>query len=565
MSVVSGESFRSWLSNALGVTPQARVDLLWLMMERQQRASFTYWFQLGLAMAIATLGLVLGSTGVVIGAMLISPLMEPIIEASMGLAVGSPYLAMRSFIRIGGSIVMVVVCAAVITVALPFREVTPEIAARTTPTVLDLLVALCCALMAAFTTARATTESAVAASGTAIGISLVPPLCVVGFGLGALSPSTAAGAALLFTANLSSILLFATLFFLACGMDRVDVDALESNALAGPHAGERMARAAQALRNVFGSRYGRPMRWLMPAVLVAAIYVPLSQALAEVTWQVSTRNRVTRLLAEEELTRDPVRQSITVERGTVAVRLVVLGNSDDAARVETELRQRIADAAGVEPVVSLVAVPDIGTVRATASTLIPKLPAPAPPIPEPPALPAAESAVHGALTAVWPRVAGEMLRWRLEHREGAPPLLEVLHAGPALSSAGEHLLARALTERLRASVQVRTVNFSVEPVTAPPEQAISWLPALTRMVESALDLEVAHVCVEAPPARAARGVPDALKAVTELQGRLAARMNVAAGPQWLARLSLAPCVAETQLATTPGTDALPPAKPSTAP
>jgi uncharacterized membrane protein len=59
------------------------------------------------------------------------------------------------------------------TVALPFHEVTSEIAARTSPTLLDLLLAVFCALMATYTTIRQTADTTAAAAGTAIGIALV--------------------------------------------------------------------------------------------------------------------------------------------------------------------------------------------------------------------------------------------------------------------------------------------------------------------------------------------------------------------------------------------------------
>src|SRR5579885_2281897 len=125
------------VATALGVEQSARAYTVVTMMRNNQRRAPGYWIQLTLAMGIATVGLVLNSTAVVIGAMLVWPLMGPIVELGMGFAVGSPLL----------------------TLALPFHEVTTEIAARTAPTALDLLVAIFCALTAAYTTVRPASDT----------------------------------------------------------------------------------------------------------------------------------------------------------------------------------------------------------------------------------------------------------------------------------------------------------------------------------------------------------------------------------------------------------------------
>ena len=86
---------------------------------------------------------------------------------------------------------------------------TRALTTRTSPTALDLLVAVFCAIAAAYAQVRSGSDTTATAAGTAIGIALVPPLCVVGYGLGTRSREIASGAALLFTANLCAILLFA--------------------------------------------------------------------------------------------------------------------------------------------------------------------------------------------------------------------------------------------------------------------------------------------------------------------------------------------------------------------
>lgn len=102
----------------------------------------------------------------------------------MGFAVGSSLLVFRAALCVALSVGGVVGASALISAALPFHEMTREIASRTAPRLLDLLIALFCALMATYTTLRQTTDTTAAAAGTAIGIALVPPLCVAGIGIG---------------------------------------------------------------------------------------------------------------------------------------------------------------------------------------------------------------------------------------------------------------------------------------------------------------------------------------------------------------------------------------------
>ena len=96
---------RDRLGAAFGITPESRTKTVRDMVGRHRRHPAAYWLQLLLAMLLATLGLVLSSAGVVIGAMLISPLMGPIVELAMGLAIGSSLLVIRASARAAVSFV----------------------------------------------------------------------------------------------------------------------------------------------------------------------------------------------------------------------------------------------------------------------------------------------------------------------------------------------------------------------------------------------------------------------------------------------------------------------------
>jgi uncharacterized membrane protein len=274
----------------------------------------------------------------------------------MGLAVGSPFLVTRSLLRVVFSIATVVLGAAAITLLLPFHEVTTEIAARTSPTVIDLLVAVCCAIAAAYAVARPGSDTTATAAGTAIGIALVPPLCVVGYGLGTRAPPIAWGASLLFIANFCAILLFAVASFLLLGYARVRVPELEEAELRDRRIGGFAAAVARSLANLFSSRYGFVLRFLMPLALVLSVYFPLRSSLDEMSWQVRVRSAIQAMLAK--LPEDQAQTLVTVEHHHVDVRLIMVGEEEDSAALQADLRTRIEAVAGVKPLVQVIAVPD---------------------------------------------------------------------------------------------------------------------------------------------------------------------------------------------------------------
>jgi len=97
------------------------------MLERNAHEGTSYWLQLLVSIGIATLGLVVGSVAVIIGAMLVAPLMGPILALAMGLATGSPFLVLRSAVRIGLSVGVAIGGAALITVLLPSTNSMPKL------------------------------------------------------------------------------------------------------------------------------------------------------------------------------------------------------------------------------------------------------------------------------------------------------------------------------------------------------------------------------------------------------------------------------------------------------
>jgi len=482
------------LALVFGVHPEDREATLIAMLGRGPGEIAGYWLKLMLAMGIASLGLVLGSTAVVIGAMLISPLMGPLVELGMGLAVGSPLLVLRSFARTTASILFVVTSAALLTLALPFQEVTPEIAARTAPTALDLLIAILCAVAAAYTTLKPGSDTSGTAAGTAIGIALVPPLCVVGYGFGIGAKNIWSGAILLFVANLCAILLFAVLSFLALGFGRARAAASEQLELERQGKGA-IRRIARGLRYLFGTKYGSLLRVLMPVLLVGGVYLPLREALAQVTWQVRVRASIQRELAT--LPDSAVRTNITVEPNLVAVQLVTLGRAEDAARLEKDLTNKIAAAAGLVPKVHVIAVPDASALDAVTARIeaskVPMVVAP-----KVPALDSARTDLAHALEGQWPTSAGRLVAVRVVFPEGAPTTLEAVHLGPPLGPAGAEMLGAHLTSELGTEVAIRDVAIPSEPIVAEPESAGTWLPLALGALAHVDAVERLFGCAEVP-------------------------------------------------------------------
>lgn len=133
------------------------------------------------AIFIASLGLNVNSTAVIIGAMLISPLMGPIM--GVGLAVGQNdfELLKRSLKSYLVATVFSVITATLYFSLTPLNEVQSELLARTSPTIYDVLIALCGGLAGII--ALSTKEKGNVIPGVAIATALMPPLCTAGFGL----------------------------------------------------------------------------------------------------------------------------------------------------------------------------------------------------------------------------------------------------------------------------------------------------------------------------------------------------------------------------------------------
>lgn len=151
------------------------------------------------AVFIASLGLNVNSTAVIIGAMLISPLMGPIVGMGLGIGISDLALLKRSIKNYLVATGISVLTATLYFLITPLTEAQSELLARTSPTLYDVLIALCGG--AAGILALSTRGSGNVIPGVAIATALMPPLCTAGYGLAMGEPSFFFGAFYLYFIN----------------------------------------------------------------------------------------------------------------------------------------------------------------------------------------------------------------------------------------------------------------------------------------------------------------------------------------------------------------------------
>jgi uncharacterized hydrophobic protein (TIGR00271 family) len=499
--------FQNRLAAVLGCSAEQRRMVIAAMLRRGPSESTGYWLQLFVAVGIATMGLVLGSTAVVIGAMLIAPLMVPIVSFGMGLAVGSPFLVIRSGVRILMSIAVAVGSSSIITLLLPFHDLNAEIAARTTPTVLDLLTASFCALAGVYASLRPASDVASTAAGTSIGISLVPPLCASGYGVATADWTVAGGAALLFLTNLVAIVLVGTLSFSAAGFNQVDIAALEADELQqGGTSSMARSQLDRRLQTLFASRSGPWLRLIMPFALLAAVYVPLLEGLDEVAWQIRARQQVDQIT--RRLSSRVVQSRVRVERQQIALTLVLLGNPGEAEALRRSLDEQLKAATGVAAKIEVLAVADAQSMLGLQASL--REPDPAPLLIQPrpsQTLAAIGQKLRDELHRRWPsRSAGEPLATAVVLDE-EQFVLQVVHLGAELEPPAIEALERALTEDLL--LPVRLLDAALPPSALTVDRLDpAFVQQFVRWLERARLAHQIWVCVS-DPAAAPEGAPDA--------------------------------------------------------
>lgn len=276
---------------------------------RAARLDRAYVAMAAMSAALATLGLLQSSTAVVIGSMLVSPLMGPIIGLGFGLATVDSALLRRSGVTLAAGMAVGIAVSLFIVVISPIKDVTPEILGRTRPSLLDLGVAVAGGLAGGYAVTHRQINIVV---GVAIATALMPPLGTIGFGLATGRPDFALGALLLFVTNTLAIAAAATV----------------------------VARISH-----FGARHSpKQTRGQIVAIVLAmvALAVPLGISLRQIVWESRVQTAV-----RDEITRQAPPESrisslnVDFSGGKVRVDAVLLAPRYDPA-LETRIDKALA-------------------------------------------------------------------------------------------------------------------------------------------------------------------------------------------------------------------------------
>lgn len=209
---------KTWLSEYIKPASHKRRMEIVEDIRKGSTPGFDYFFLVILSSAIATLGLINNSPAVIIGAMLVAPLMSPVLGIGLGSLIADTTLARNSFTALIRAAFLSILLATLITLSniyLPFVptiiEIPSEILSRTQPTPNDLVIALAGGLAASYALAQPHLSAAL--PGVAIATALMPPLATIGIGLALGRWDIAGGAALLFLTNAVTISFSAILIF----------------------------------------------------------------------------------------------------------------------------------------------------------------------------------------------------------------------------------------------------------------------------------------------------------------------------------------------------------------
>ncbi len=235
---------------------------------------FDFFLMVILSCVIATSGLLTDSVAVIIGAMLVAPLMSPIIGLGLGWLSGDATLVRSATSSLARGALLAVLIAAALTWVnsfLPFvtlQDLPGEVISRTHPSPIDLTIALAGGLAAAY--ALAEPQLSATLPGVAIATALMPPLCTVGIGVALGRWDVAGGALLLFVTNAVTIAFASMLVFFVLGFGRHDQN------------GNRM-----------------PSQLLVTAGLTLVLLVPLTVASVEFFQQASLNREIDSVVRQE--------------------------------------------------------------------------------------------------------------------------------------------------------------------------------------------------------------------------------------------------------------------------
>ncbi len=276
----------SWLRK---ITAERRIEVL-KELKIASKPTFDYFLLVFLSCIIATLGLITDSSAVIIGAMLIAPLMTPILGFSVASISSQRTMSKNAILAILEGVVFAIFLSTLIgwiAHALPFGmlDVLPrEVLIRVRPNPFDLMIAIAGGAAAAYALAQPYLSAAL--PGVAIATALMPPLCTVGIGLSLGRWETAGGALLLFITNFAAISLGSIIVFLSLGF--------------------RPLNLQETIRGI-------PVSLVFTSLIVTAILITLAISTIKIVNQADVTKNVKNAVTEEFKDQLPTVELVSIE------------------------------------------------------------------------------------------------------------------------------------------------------------------------------------------------------------------------------------------------------------
>lgn len=444
-------SIRSRIEHLLSVNAESKPKVYLQVFDAAEVFSLNYALELLLSAGIATFGLVLDSPAVVIGAMLISPLMGPILAGGMALAAADIYLGIKSLLSVLLSSLFAILFAATLVWLLPFHAPTAEILARTHPNLLDLGVALFSGLAGSIVVCRGGGGGGVTAlPGVAIAVALMPPLCTVGFGVGSgFSWPIITGAGLLFLTNLAAIMASAFVAFYSVRMDAPELRMKIDYAIMEHASSDRLYRLLMKTRlsSTFGDIGKLRWRILMLVVTLGALFIPLRQSLYQLREETIARtaaNEAARLIASPGTI---FTQQVDVTPERIILRMIVTETvPDDKIQAAEKLLLRRTGKEVTVSVRKVASEEELALLRERFRT------PPAPPPPQELARIREDliARLQKPLTDIWPADSAPLLSYEVGFTPQETLLRLRYQSKTPLDATAEALLTKVLQTRLNA-------------------------------------------------------------------------------------------------------------------
>lgn len=286
---------------------EATLRELQTRLEENGKLTSDFLFLLAGSTMIATFGLFQNSPAVIIGAMIIAPLMRPLVCLSLATITADTEKIFKALLTLAVGTLVGITISTGMAHFLRALELTPEILGRTHPTLLDLGVALTAGAVGAY--CQANKKLADTLAGVAIAVALVPPLSVVGIGLAFGSTEVASGAGLLYATNLVGITIAGALVFLVKGFSPLQ----------------------QARRGL-----------LISAGCIALLTIPLAFSMRELVLENQISSKIRIVLKEKTVTfREAQLREVKVLRfkAPMSVRATIIGSGETITSNQVKLVQ----------------------------------------------------------------------------------------------------------------------------------------------------------------------------------------------------------------------------------